>query len=408
MVLLPVTVQAPLFFACFVATNAVLTPIQMQQKMGIGINLGNTLEAPVEGSWAPAAKASFFDEYKKIGFTNVRVPVRWDNHTQKVPPYAIDPTFMNRVEAVLDWSLSRGFVTVVNSHHDDWLDTADEAEFKKLLPRFTAIWTQVASCFKDKNETLLFEIFNEPHVMSEASLNEMNKAILPVIRSTNPTRIVLFGGLQWMSPSWMVSNPDAMDIPSGDKQLMLEVHNYDPYFYAQKIPPTVHSWGSAADIAALHGWIGAIKNWSTVKGLPIFYGEFGCTHHQTVATGRDVWYNEHFKAITAAGFAAAVWDDDGLFKVFDRNADTWDNGVLTALGKHPIGPATPTPSPTPAPPTPPTPPTPPPTPSDVKPCPGCAGGACGCSWATPAACTGPGDGSCCHKCCCGHVLSEFH
>jgi endoglucanase len=45
----------------------------MVKKMGVGINLGNTLEAPEEGGWAPAAKESFFDQYKQAGFTNVRV-----------------------------------------------------------------------------------------------------------------------------------------------------------------------------------------------------------------------------------------------------------------------------------------------------------------------------------------------
>jgi len=42
----------------------------MQKKMGIGINLGNTLDAPTEGAWAPKAEESFFDEYK-VGRTLV-------------------------------------------------------------------------------------------------------------------------------------------------------------------------------------------------------------------------------------------------------------------------------------------------------------------------------------------------
>lgn len=57
--------------------------------------------------------------------------------------------------------------------------------------------------------------------------------------------------------------------------------------------------------------------------------------------------------------------------------------------------AAPTPAPTPPP------PTPPPTPgSTSKSCPACGGGACDCSWVQPGSCDGPGDGSCCFKCCC--------
>ena len=47
---------------------APMTPSELQKLMGVGINLGNTLEAPIEGQWAPRAQESFFDEFKRIGF----------------------------------------------------------------------------------------------------------------------------------------------------------------------------------------------------------------------------------------------------------------------------------------------------------------------------------------------------
>ena len=50
--------------ACASASSTPTTPAEMQKKMGIGINLGNTLDAPTEGAWAPKAEESFFDEYK--------------------------------------------------------------------------------------------------------------------------------------------------------------------------------------------------------------------------------------------------------------------------------------------------------------------------------------------------------
>ena len=50
------------------------------------------------------------------------------------------------------------------------------------------------------------------------------------------------------------------------------MHNYDPYFYAQQIPPTVTHWGSTTDIKALNDWMDAIEKWSETKGLPVYYG----------------------------------------------------------------------------------------------------------------------------------------
>ena len=93
--------------ACIASANA------------LGINLGNVLEAPTEGAWAPAAQEYYFADYKQRGFTTVRVPVRWDNHTAQAAPYTIDPSFMARVQQVVGWSLAQNFTTIINAHHDE-------------------------------------------------------------------------------------------------------------------------------------------------------------------------------------------------------------------------------------------------------------------------------------------------
>ena len=80
--------------------------------------------------------------------------------------------------------------------------------------------------------------------------------------------------------------------------------------------------------------------------------------------------------------------------------------IRTATGPTPApAPTPPLPPPTPPPPTPPAPPAAPtPTPA-TKTCPSCQGGACGCSWIKPGTCDGPGDGSCCFKCCCDRSIA---
>ena len=77
---------------CFVlaaALNAPLTPKEMQARMGLGINLGNTLElAKPNIPDARMPKESYFDAYKAAGFTNVRIPVRWAFHAGETAPCA--------------------------------------------------------------------------------------------------------------------------------------------------------------------------------------------------------------------------------------------------------------------------------------------------------------------------------
>ena len=307
-----------------------ITPIEMQKLMGIGINLGNTLDAPKEGSWAPAAKETYFDEYKSKKFTNVRIPIQWGHHMSTTSPFEVDDVFMSRVEEIVDWSLSRNLITIINTHHDEWF----ENNYPSSLKQFESLWEQIASKFANKSEKLLFEIYNEPHAptFTKDDLNTMNQRILPIIRKTNPTRIVILGGLKFMNPSWEISNPNELWIPTNDTQLMLEIHNYDPYKYAGP-QPTLHEWGSNDDINALNKWMDEISTWSNLNRLPIYYGEFGCTTTQTKETGRYLWYSHHAESIRSHGFAASVWDDDGGFRVYDRVNNTWDEDLLNALDK---------------------------------------------------------------------------
>jgi endoglucanase len=144
--------------------SAQITPDEMVARMGKGINLGNTLEAPHEGNWSVPAQPWYFQDIADAGFSSVRIPVRWENHMDTLAPYTVDSTWMARVEELVDYALNEGLVVIINSHHDnDWL----YHEFPTKMVRFEALWEQIALHFKDKPEDLVFEIVNEPLFRSE-------------------------------------------------------------------------------------------------------------------------------------------------------------------------------------------------------------------------------------------------
>ena len=116
----------PMLALLLACVSAPTSPAAFIKAMQLGINLGNVLDAPFEGAWAEPAKEYYFDDYLNQGFKSVRVPVRWDKHTSTAPPWKVDSKFMDRVEQIVGWSLKRGLRTVLNSHHDDWLDDARE------------------------------------------------------------------------------------------------------------------------------------------------------------------------------------------------------------------------------------------------------------------------------------------
>jgi endoglucanase len=325
---------------CFVAaTTALFSGIgDAALAWGKGTNLGNTLDAPVEGSWAPAAQEVFFDDFKSKGFEAIRIPVRWDNHTMLNSPYTIDSTFMNRVKTVVGWCLDRQFTCAINSHHDDWLD--DQNKFPSALPRFVAIWTQISETFASYPSKLLFEIYNEPHVMSVPQLNQMNTQIYSLIRKTNPSRVVMFGSLGWYGIWWILQNPDAMVIPGGgsDPNVWLQVHDYDPFCFTtpQCGSPMITTWGTPSDIQQVKDNFQNLLKWasSRMPHTPILLGEFGATVQQPCSNCRSVWYQTYVAALQSSSqfVGWALWDDDGWFKVYDRANRGWDNLVLKAVG----------------------------------------------------------------------------
>lgn len=279
------TASASIMIVLLSAAVAITSPADFVKGMSIGINLGNVLDAPHEGAWAAPAEEHYFDDYVAAGFKSVRVPVRWDKHTMMSSPWTVNSSFLDRVETVIGWSLARGMHTVLNTHHDDWLDAAaTDGVFVQQLVRLAAIWKQIADRFANKSERLLaFEIYNEPHAnMTVDWLNRMNAVVLPVIRATNPTRNVLFGGLKWMNPHWIIANPDAMIFPVNDSHVFLEVHSYDPFSFCGSHPSNYTTTWSPRTIDT---WADGLASWAAARSMPVLLGEFGC--NKTQVSKRD-------------------------------------------------------------------------------------------------------------------------
>jgi endoglucanase len=218
------------------------------------------------------------------------------------------------------------------------VSSANDTAFAAALPRFVAIWRQVAAAFAGAPASLSFEVANEPVApLSLASLNAMYAAVLPVVRAQHPTRTVYIGGLSWMSPDWIAKNPDAIVFPklaSGaiDTNIALEVHAYDPYAFCLQSPPTQSTWGTPADVAAVQSQYDGAAAWGAAHGRRVYFGEAGCALSAPSRAGRVKWYSTIGGAARTSGVEAlTVWDDDGSFKLYDRAARTWDAELLAAL-----------------------------------------------------------------------------
>src|SRR5262245_36839277 len=166
----------------------------VNKSLGRGMNFGNALEAPKEGEWGLKLEAEYFKLIKDAGFGTVRVPVKWSAHAAKDAPYAIDAEFFKRIDWVLDQAEANKLNVVLNCHHYDELDKDPDAQ----LPRFVAIWEQIARRYKDRPASLVFELYNEPHdKLTDQKWNDVLAAALKAVRATNPTRAVVVGPVSW-------------------------------------------------------------------------------------------------------------------------------------------------------------------------------------------------------------------
>lgn len=145
------------------------------KNMGVGWNLGNTLDAwsnktfntteEQETCWGqPVTKPELMKMMKEAGFTAIRVPVTWFPWTDA--DGNVKAEWMKRVHEVVDYVINQDMYCILNVHHDTgagdqrWL-IANEGVYDKTKARFENLWRQIAEEFKDYDQRLLFESYNE-------------------------------------------------------------------------------------------------------------------------------------------------------------------------------------------------------------------------------------------------------
>lgn len=305
-----------------------LGPEEAVMNMGIGINLGNTLDAPYEGEWARATERHFLTDFRDAGFLHVRIPATWHNHTASEPPYHIDSERMARTEQIVDWALAEGLYVILNAHHESWLKEDYSSEHRA---RFDAIWQQISERFAHKSARLMFEILNEPVGMNADQVNDLNPRILGILREHNPRRLVVIAGHDYTG----VHTLDTLEVPDDD-YLIGNFHSYDPWAFAGQC---TRRWGSQEDINELEGIYQRARDWSQASGIPLMLNEFGVARYDFTQPDNVCHQNDrldylhhHVNFATSYGIAASFWDDGGSFSSYDRDNRTWgdEKDVLVA------------------------------------------------------------------------------
>lgn len=139
LILLPVIL---IHAGCSSETTAFRSAAEINSAMGRGVNMGNSFEAPSEDAWNNPWNPDYFRIMAEIGFSHVRVPIRWttDQRSMEEPPYTISPEFMTRIETVVNTAIKNGLHVIINMHHHHEIFEHPLEE----KDRFLALWTQIS------------------------------------------------------------------------------------------------------------------------------------------------------------------------------------------------------------------------------------------------------------------------
>lgn len=314
------------------------------KEMGIGINLGNTMEAywsdkdnkttgaqkiganqpqDYEKCWgAVVTTKEVIDGYKATGFSTVRIPVYWGNMMEDNGKFEINKEYMERVQEIARYCMDDGLYAVINIHHYDEFIIKNYAK-EEALKITGKLWTQIAECFKDYPGSLVFEGFNENLGTQREGdnytddglynyVNEMNQTFVNAVRGTggnNAQRFLIVSGW-WTNIDKTTDARFKMPYDTASGRLMVSVHYIDNAMY----------W---AGKAGSQEWLDysrqqceLLKEAFTDKGIPVFVGE--CTSvYDSGHMADNAVYKDCLSLLmdmaVSYGFVPVLWDVNDSF-----------------------------------------------------------------------------------------------
>jgi endoglucanase len=323
------------FFSIFLATCAMARIVSAQEavvQLGHGVNFGDMLEAKTEGAWGATARDEYFPLVKQAGFGVIRIPIGWCLHVAAAPDYTIDPVFLARVDHVIAQAEKNNLQVILDYHSDDDM-TKDPDAYEA---RYLAIWKQLAAHFQGAPDSVLLELFNEPHAKLDGPRwNALLAKTLPIVRANNPTRTVVVGPTNWNNTGFL----SQLVLPENDQHLLVTVHFYDPMTFTHQgaswVAPS-QAWlgttwqGTDAEKLAVTQTFDQAAAWAKAQHRPIFLGEFGAYEKGDMAS-RARWTSFVARTAEAHGLPWLYWEFCSSFGVYDPQAKAWRQPLLEAL-----------------------------------------------------------------------------
>ena len=350
----------------------IITATEMAEKMGLGLNLGNTMEAyeatncekitfewiPIVGSNQPTdyeqcwganiTTQKIIDGMKAEGFNTVRIPVFWGNMMENDGTYTINKDYLARVKEIVDYCEKAGVYSVINIHHfDEFIIRRNNLEDCEKI--FTNLWTQIAEYFADYPYTVVFEGFNEylggsqfdasgnlkdqTDANAYKMTNTLNQAFVDAVRSTggyNAQRVLIVSGY-WTNIDKTTSSKFVMPEDIVNDRLMVSVHYVDNAMYwSNKI-------GSEEWLKYIDDQCDKLKEAFLDEDIPVFMGETTASYPKSNMAKNSKYTSSEclsivLEKLTDLGIVPVIWDTQNNSSFYNRNtckiADSSNRAVI--------------------------------------------------------------------------------
>ena len=343
------------------------TSFELVENLVMGYNLGNTLDANPWGDWwdpstktiadwetswgQPLTTQEIIDAIAEKGFNIIRVPVTWYPHMDADDN--VSEEWMNRVQQVVDYVLNAGCYCILNIQHDNgaangrtdggaWL-YADIDDYPALTVRYQKLWKQIAEHFKNYDEHLIFESFNEilnksyswtaPSSVEDGAyqaINKLQQDFVNVVRETggnNKYRNLAVTTYSATGTSDVALQAFELPTDPSSNHLYLSIHSYDPYNFCN-YNAGKNQDGSEYDYniyvfdedceATIDGVFTRVSKRSSEVGIPFIFGEFGAID-ETKSMAERIKYAKYLKTKFQQYETAGLW----WMGLYDRKAETW-------------------------------------------------------------------------------------
>ena len=365
-------ILASLALAVFTHAQSLPKAVDIYPKMGLGYNIGNTMEVPGNhggptGWGNPFPDAAYVKAIKDAGFNTVRIPCAWDTHASNG---TISAGWLDTVKTVVDLVIGNGMYAILNSHWDGgWLEdhVFDGRGFDKggettvvateIAAKQENYWKQIATKFAEYDEHLIFASANEPGVNDPWNggadngqwafddarmrvLKSYHEACLKAVRSTggnNATRIVVVQAPRTEIEKAPLLSSMYPEDPAGAGYTMAEIHFYPYqfslmtggdedwgkmfYYWEDKTPgnDAAHTCSGTAlgSKSSIDELFSGLKTRFYDKGIPVVIGEMGAVKRLNALSGdnlkahleaRSAWYGYTVASAKKNGLVPCVWD----------------------------------------------------------------------------------------------------